>query len=107
MREYLSADPSNIPLVAPVDYPMVFEGFASTNDLDLDRVKMRPYAFGYPLLFRHGYPPLYLKHEPTTRWNHRRTRLRPAGESSDRGDGDPSFGETHGCVQYLRHHSRL
>lgn len=42
---------------------MALEAYASTTDFDLDRVKMRGWAFGYPLLSRRELPPLYFKHD--------------------------------------------
>jgi len=63
-KHKVSADPCLIPLTAPVDGDLIVEGFAVTSDLDGDRTRFRKYAFGYPLLFRHGYPPLLVRHDP-------------------------------------------
>ena len=52
-----------VPLTAPTAHPTVLTGYASTTDIDLTRMKFRAYAFGYPLLFKHGLPPLHLKHD--------------------------------------------
>ena len=43
----LAPAPINIPLTMPTQHAMVLEGYASTVDLDLDRTKLRRYAFGY------------------------------------------------------------
>ena len=61
-RHSVVSDPLSIPLAPPTDHAQVLEGYASTTDLDLDRVKIRPYAFGWPLLIREM-PPLYHKHD--------------------------------------------
>jgi phage head maturation protease len=53
-----------IPLSEPTDHPMILEGYASTDDLDLDRVKMRPYAFGFPMRRQTRDVPLLYKHDP-------------------------------------------
>jgi len=50
-----------IPLADPTPHDMDVEGYASTTDLD--RVKMRGWAFGYPLLSWRELPPLYFKHD--------------------------------------------
>jgi Caudovirus prohead serine protease len=55
--------PVTIPLHDPSPHDMVLCGFASTDDLDLDRVKMRPYAFGYPLRRQYRDVPLLYKHD--------------------------------------------
>ncbi len=57
--------PVTLPLAAPCPHPMVVEGFATTADIDLGRMKFRPTAFGWPLLFRHGFPPLLYRHDET------------------------------------------
>lgn len=44
-----------------LDHPQVLEGYASTCCLDLDRVQMRRFAFGYPL--PKDLPPLLFKHD--------------------------------------------
>ena len=50
MRDHgVSPEPINIPLTAPTAHPMILEGYAATTDLDLDRTKLRAFAFGYPL----------------------------------------------------------
>ena len=57
-------EPAPIPLTMPTQYPMLMEGYASTVDLDLDRTKLRRYAFGYPLPRHCKDVPLYYKHDP-------------------------------------------
>lgn len=48
-REHqVEALPVHIPLAAPVDHPMILEGYVSTTALDLEHVKMRPWAFTWP-----------------------------------------------------------
>ena len=48
-----------MPMTAPTARPMLLEGYASTNDLDFQRTRVRGYAFGLlcgappPLLYRH------------------------------------------------------
>jgi hypothetical protein len=65
MREHrVQPTPVTVPLTEPTPCAMVLEGLAATSDLDLDRVKLRAYAFGFPLLFRRGFPPLLFKHDP-------------------------------------------
>ena len=64
-RHRIQNQPCKIPLSEPVDADLMAEGFASTNDLDLDRVRFRPYCFGIPTItFRRGYPPFLVKHDP-------------------------------------------
>jgi hypothetical protein len=59
-----------LPLSDPVPGAMVLEGLAATVDVDRERMQFRPYAFGYPLLFRRGLPPLYHRHDETQRVGH-------------------------------------
>ena len=63
LRHHLVPQPVQLPLFDQSNHDLVVEGYASTDDVDGDRVKFRPYCFGWPLLFRNGYPPLYLKHD--------------------------------------------
>src|SRR5262245_39565854 len=56
--------PITLPLFDPVPHDMLMEGYASTDDLDLDRCKMRPYAFGYPMRRQARGVPLLYKHDP-------------------------------------------
>jgi hypothetical protein len=66
MREHnVECDPVSIPLAPQTDHAMILDGYASTSDLDLDRVQLRSFAFGYPLL--KNLPPLYLKHDAYAR----------------------------------------
>ena len=59
MREHrVAAEPCDLPLLPPTEHPQVLEGYAATCDLDLDRVRLSPFAF--PLI---ALPPLYLKHD--------------------------------------------
>ena len=45
-----SAQPcEDTPVRSSRPHDMMMEGYCSTDDLDLDRCKFRPYAFGYPL----------------------------------------------------------
>ena len=67
VQHRVQPEPCKIPLRDPSPHDMVLCGFASTDDLDLDRCKMRPYAFGYPLRpLRRQYRavPLLYKHLP-------------------------------------------
>ena len=59
MKEHrIANDPVSIALAPPTDHPMILDGYASTTDLDLERVKMRGWAFPLlpwvkvPLLYR-------------------------------------------------------
>ena len=62
MREHqVSNSPASIPLSPPADGPMILDGYASTCDLDLERVKMRGWAFVWPL--RCERVPLLWKHD--------------------------------------------
>ena len=60
MRKYgTSIEPHILPLNDPMSGDVMVEGFASTTDVDLDRVSFRAYAFPLagtlpPLLYRHG-----------------------------------------------------
>ena len=65
VQHRVQPEPIKIPLSNPTDHPMVLEGYASTDDLDLDRTKMRPYCFGYPLPKSCRAVPLLYKHDPT------------------------------------------
>ena len=56
------AEPCNIPLAPPFDHPMILVGLASTCDVDSDRTRLRPYAFGFPLPRHCRDVPLLLKH---------------------------------------------
>ena len=44
-RHGIAPEPCIVPLTAPHPHPMTLDGFASTNDLDLDRCRFRRYAF--------------------------------------------------------------
>jgi hypothetical protein len=57
--------PCILPLNDPAPGGMVLEGYASASDVDRERMQFRAYAFGYPLLFRRGLPPLYHRHDET------------------------------------------
>jgi phage head maturation protease len=50
-----------VPPVDPVPHAMIFEGTAATTDLDLDRMRLVPFAFGPAL--PHSVP-LLLRHDP-------------------------------------------
>jgi hypothetical protein len=63
VRHRVASESVSIPLFDPTDHPVEMCGYASTDDIDNDRTKFRPYCFAFPKLFRHGYPPLYLKHD--------------------------------------------
>ena len=63
VQHRVASQGEKLPLFDPTPHDMVLEGYCATDDLDHDRTKLRKYAFGYPLLFRHRYPPLYLKHD--------------------------------------------
>jgi hypothetical protein len=64
MREHnVCNEPLDIPLVAPLDCPQIFEGFASHTSLDLDRVKFAKRAF----IWDDPLPPLLVKHDRGTR----------------------------------------
>src|SRR5688572_7330110 len=54
--------PVTIPLAMATQHPMILAGFAATTDLDLDRTKLRAFAFGYPLRHPRGLQLLY-KHD--------------------------------------------
>ena len=64
VQHRVEPEPCTIALSDPSPHDMVLCGFASTDDLDLDRVKMRPYAFGYPLRRQYRDVPLLYKHDP-------------------------------------------
>jgi hypothetical protein len=50
----------------PVDYPVILGGYASTTDIDGERMKFRRLAFNNPFFWLSGYklPPLLYKHDP-------------------------------------------
>ena len=56
VQHRVASQGEKLPLFDPTSHDMVLEGYCATDDLDHDRTKLRKYAFGYPLLFRHGYP---------------------------------------------------
>ena len=60
----VQAEPNPIPLTAPTTTAMVFEGYAATIDVDLDRTKLRPYVLGFPLSKTFRSVPLLFKHDP-------------------------------------------
>jgi hypothetical protein len=64
VQHRVHSEPCTIPLSDPTNHPMILEGYASTDDLDLDRTKMRPYCFGYPLPKSCRAVPLLYKHDP-------------------------------------------
>lgn len=53
-----------IPLAEPTEYPMVLEGLAATTDIDAQRMKLRAYAFGFPLRRKSRDVPLLYRHDP-------------------------------------------
>src|SRR3954466_1863684 len=55
--------PHPTPLSDPVSYAVIFEGKASTTDLDRERMKLAPFAFGSSLPVS---VPLLLRHDPNT-----------------------------------------
>ena len=63
-RHGLSPKPITVPLTMATNHPMILEGYAHTVDLDLDRTKIRGWAFGPPWMLRQNPPPLYYKHDP-------------------------------------------
>jgi hypothetical protein len=62
LEHRVAPEPSTIPLTEPFDHPQVLEGYAATIDLDLDRTRLRPYAFGFPLPRSCRSVPLLFKH---------------------------------------------
>ncbi len=54
----------SIPLLDATDHPMVLEGLASTCDIDAQRMKLRPFAFGFPLRKQYRNVPLLFRHDP-------------------------------------------
>ena len=64
VQHRVASQVTKLPLFDPVDHPMVLCGYASTDDLDLDRTKMRPYCLGYPLPKSSRSVPLLYKHDP-------------------------------------------
>jgi hypothetical protein len=61
-KHQLVPAPHTVPPTAPVPHAMIFEGVAATTDLDLDRMRLVPFAFGDKLPCN---VPLLLKHDPT------------------------------------------
>src|SRR5262245_11943079 len=61
---------SSHPLASPIALPAVVEGFASTNDVDLERVRFRPYAISW---LPSRLPLLHYKHDTS----------RPVGEITE------------------------
>ena len=66
MKKHAIATPTRIaiPLAAPTDHPMVLEGYAATTDIDHQRMKLRAYAFGFPLRKQYRNVPLLFRHDP-------------------------------------------
>jgi hypothetical protein len=64
VRHGVAPRPHIIPLADPIDGPLDIAGYASTADVDLDRVAFRRYAFCNPALLLPTYarPPLLNKH---------------------------------------------
>ncbi len=52
--------PELVPLAPAVDHPQILEGRASTLDLDCEKIKFAPFAFG---ALSSGYPPLLHEHD--------------------------------------------
>jgi Caudovirus prohead serine protease len=63
-RHGVRPNPVKIPLLDAVDHPMLLEGYCSTDDVDHERCKFRPYAFGYPLRKSCRAVPLLYRHDP-------------------------------------------
>jgi HK97 family phage prohead protease len=61
----ITLTPITITLAAPTDYPMILEGYAATTDIDHQRMKLRAYAFGFPLRKQFRNVPLLYRHDPT------------------------------------------
>ena len=56
------SEPARLPLTEPQPYAQIFEGIAATTDLDLDRMRLIPFAFGRTLP---SSVPLLIRHNPT------------------------------------------
>jgi hypothetical protein len=53
-------EPCSLPMTAPTLCPQILEGLAMTSDIDADRCRFRPFAFG----MLRGRVPLLFKHDP-------------------------------------------
>ena len=58
------ADAVTLPLVSYSDHDLIVEGYASTSDIDLTRMKFRSHAICWPPFTRAGDVPLLYRHDP-------------------------------------------